>query len=257
MPSLRRGESAPPKKVFRNGVSIKRIMRNGVQFWASFQDYLMEYTIPAPYQPPMGSSTIRANAPTPHDMIADIDLNVQWRSSQSSQISMLQVGSWWVANAVGGQTLSLKRRLFIPGGTVIGFIADNNTTSSLRWIDSGVMSVRAIDTLNPDLSGQLVRYNISVNVWGRVMTWIAPRDMNITAAINGLVWGTDPTSTSNRQIRICKNGVQMAISPDEGTSVSTAMSVAKYDEISFEAMSASSNTSYRDVNAGTWSIQIN
>lgn len=46
MPSLRRGTSAPPKKVFRNGSEIKKIMRNGVEHWSAINLVAYDFVFP-------------------------------------------------------------------------------------------------------------------------------------------------------------------------------------------------------------------
>lgn len=43
MPSMRRGTSAPPKRVFRNGVEIKRIMRGTVEHWSAINPVAYDF----------------------------------------------------------------------------------------------------------------------------------------------------------------------------------------------------------------------
>lgn len=81
-----------------------------------------------------------------------------------------------------------------------------------------------------------------------------PRDMTAALRMLDLSW-PQASSSATREFRILINGVQAAITADEGLTLSLySRPLAAGDKVKFQARSASTTSGYKDVTAGSWRV---
>lgn len=99
MPSIRRGDSASPKKVFRNSVEIKKIYRNGALVWAKIIRFLSPrggYTahVGPVYPLPENTWATVASAAIPDDgnyYVGTITATTKWAFAPSTSNSITAI----------------------------------------------------------------------------------------------------------------------------------------------------------------------
>ncbi|MBB1027522.1 MULTISPECIES: hypothetical protein [unclassified Dietzia] len=239
--------------IAQDGGTITRLSAGGDWDWDPPR-YVINQN-PFPLQPAGSNAwTTHGSFVATRDMVVDLSTLVQWRGAYSSQRVAIRIGGWWVVYYPDGgvSTMQVQNRAFVPQGTEVIYETTNNTSAGVRWIDDGYY--RAIESkYSPQSSGPVAPYRITQNVWARMSTRIMHESGTVTASVTGYSWA-QATSASNRFIRVCRNGVEMARSVTDGSSVTATFTVNKYDEISFEARSESGTASFRDITTGIWSV---
>ena len=234
---------------------LKRIMVGAKEVWGSWDPYYNQSTL-SQQQPPQATWATHATVTAPHDMVARVKFNTNWRGGYENQAIIITVNGNWVAHARTSQSsMTVEKRVFVPSGGVVRFLSYNNTTASLRWIDSGYWEVQSVNDRPQSTDGvfllTLDRYTNTP-----IGSFTAHRPMVVNVSITNFSW-RQSDSNFTRALGMRINSTLVETSGDEARSLSvTNLSLNKGDVLSFIAWSDSDSTSYREISGGIWNVNI-